>query len=76
MYNRLWNRWIDLRHYLFPSSEGFVTVPDVSWADVGALEAVREELQLAILAPVNHREQFDSLGLPRSSGEALRVLAE
>ena len=50
-----------------------MTVPDVSWADVGALEAVREELQLAILAPVNHREQFDSLGLPRSSGEALRV---
>ena len=50
-----------------------MTVPDVSWADVGALEAVREELQLAILAPVNHREQFDSLGLPRSSGKALRV---
>ena len=53
-----------------------MTVPDVSWADVGALEAVREELQLAILAPVNHREQFDSLGLPRSSGKALVVLAE
>ena len=53
-----------------------MTVPDVSWADVGALEAVREELQLAILAPVNHREQFDSLGLPRSSGKALGVLAE
>ena len=61
---------------LFSFSEGFVTVPDVSWADVGALEAVREELQLAILAPVNHREQFDSLGLPRSSGKALVVLAE
>ena len=51
--------------------EGFVTVPDVTWADVGALEQVREELQLAILAPVNHREQFDSLGLPQSSGVLL-----
>ena len=51
--------------------EGFVTVPDVTWADVGALANVREELQLAILAPVNHREQFDSLGLPQSSGVLL-----
>merc|ERR1719510_199652 len=51
--------------------EGFVTVPDVTWADVGALGQVREELQLAILAPVNHREQFDSLGLPQSSGVLL-----
>merc|ERR1719510_762588 len=51
--------------------EGFVTVPDVTWADVGALGNVREELQLAILAPVNHREQFDSLGLPQSSGVLL-----
>lgn len=29
--------------------EGFVTVPDVTWADVGALEDIREELTMAIL---------------------------
>ena len=29
--------------------EGFVTVPDVTWADVGALVDVREELSMAIL---------------------------
>ena len=29
--------------------EGFATVPDVSWEDVGALENIREELSLAIL---------------------------
>lgn len=29
--------------------EGFATVPDVTWNDVGALEAVREELSYAIL---------------------------
>ena len=54
--------------------EGFVTVPDVTWADVGALELVREELQLAILAPVNHKQQFDSLGLPQSSGILLTLI--
>lgn len=29
--------------------EGFATVPDVTWDDVGSLKNVREELQLAIL---------------------------
>lgn len=29
--------------------EGFATVPNVTWDDVGALEAIREELSYAIL---------------------------
>lgn len=29
--------------------EGFATVPDVTWEDVGALQDVREELIMAIL---------------------------
>ena len=29
--------------------EGFATVPDTSWDDVGALDSVREELTMAIL---------------------------
>ena len=29
--------------------EGFATVPDVTWNDIGALKAIREELQMAIL---------------------------
>ena len=29
--------------------EGFATVPDVTWNDIGALEDIREELSLAIL---------------------------
>jgi hypothetical protein len=32
--------------------EGFATVPDVTWEDVGALEGVREELSYAILVCV------------------------
>ena len=35
--------------------EGFATVPDVTWEDIGALKEVREELQMAILVCVlNH----------------------
>ncbi|XP_052235407.1 nuclear valosin-containing protein-like isoform X2 [Dreissena polymorpha] len=51
--------------------EGFATVPDVTWDDIGALQDVREELQLAILAPVRHPEQFQSLGLTRAQGVLL-----
>ena len=29
--------------------EGFATVPDVSWQDIGALENIRDELSLAVL---------------------------
>ena len=29
--------------------EGFATVPDMTWDDVGALESIREELSIAIL---------------------------
>ena len=32
--------------------EGFITVPDVTWDDIGSLSDIREELKLAILAPV------------------------
>ncbi|XP_009993067.1 PREDICTED: nuclear valosin-containing protein-like [Chaetura pelagica] len=51
--------------------EGFVTVPDVTWADIGALEDVREELTMAILAPVQNPEQFKALGLTTPAGVLL-----
>ncbi|XP_066402318.1 nuclear valosin-containing protein-like isoform X1 [Molothrus aeneus] len=51
--------------------EGFVTVPDVTWADIGALEDVREELTMAILAPVRNPEQFKALGLTAPAGVLL-----
>ncbi|NXD53167.1 NVL protein, partial [Corvus moneduloides] len=51
--------------------EGFVTIPDVTWADIGALEDVREELTMAILAPVRNPEQFKSLGLTTPAGVLL-----
>ncbi|XP_037274346.2 nuclear valosin-containing protein-like [Rhipicephalus microplus] len=48
--------------------EGFATVPDVTWEDVGALSSIREALQVAILAPVRHRDKYESLGLVTPTG--------
>ncbi|XP_076749603.1 nuclear valosin-containing protein-like smid [Xylocopa sonorina] len=51
--------------------EGFVTVPDVTWDDIGSLRDIREELQMAILAPVRHSEHFAALGLTTPTGVLL-----
>ncbi|XP_019877000.2 nuclear valosin-containing protein-like isoform X2 [Aethina tumida] len=51
--------------------EGFATVPDTTWADVGSLNDVREELQMAILGPVRHAEQFEALGVSVPTGVLL-----
>ncbi|TKY89196.1 hypothetical protein EX895_001727 [Sporisorium graminicola] len=56
-----------------PSSkrEGFATVPDVSWADVGALHSTRDELSMAIVEPIKRPELFRSVGVSASSGVLL-----
>lgn len=42
--------------------EGFATVPDVSWDDIGALEDIREELTMAIMVGgFVHLNLFDVL---------------
>ncbi|XP_031837266.1 nuclear valosin-containing protein-like smid isoform X2 [Nomia melanderi] len=51
--------------------EGFATVPDVTWDNVGSLRDIREELQMAILAPVRHSEHFTALGLTTPTGVLL-----
>lgn len=51
--------------------EGFATVPGVTWDDVGSLRNIRQELQMAILAPVKHSEHFNTLGLTAASGVLL-----
>jgi ribosome biogenesis ATPase len=50
-----------------PSSlrEGFATVPDVTWADIGALTNVRQTLKESILWPIQYREKFASVGEKR-----------
>jgi len=56
-----------------PSSkrEGFATVPDVSWDNIGALQTIREELTLSVLEPISHPEKFKQLGLPLPAGVLL-----
>ena len=56
-----------------PSSkrEGFATVPDVSWNDIGALTSVREELTLSVLEPIRNPEKFATLGLSLPAGVLL-----
>ncbi|XP_061481055.1 nuclear valosin-containing protein-like [Rhineura floridana] len=67
------NDFIVALSFVQPSAkrEGFVTVPDVTWADIGALEDIREELTMAILAPVRNPEQFRALGLLAPAGVLL-----
>lgn len=56
-----------------PSSkrEGFATVPDVNWDDVGALAHVREELEYAIVEPIKNPELYESVGVNAPSGVLL-----
>lgn len=56
-----------------PSSkrEGFTTVPDVSWEDIGALQSVRMELQMAIVQPIKCPEFFAHLGIVAPAGVLL-----
>ncbi|EFN84409.1 Nuclear valosin-containing protein-like [Harpegnathos saltator] len=51
--------------------EGFATVPDVTWNDIGSLHDIRRELQMAILAPVRYPEYFNALGLTAPTGVLL-----
>ncbi|KAI0077685.1 AAA-domain-containing protein [Panus rudis PR-1116 ss-1] len=53
-----------------PSSkrEGFATVPDVTWADIGALHSVREELHMAIVQPIRRPEIFMAVGIEAACG--------
>ncbi|KAM9449476.1 nuclear valosin-containing protein-like isoform 2-T2 [Clarias gariepinus] len=51
--------------------EGFATVPNVTWDDIGALQDIREELTMAILAPVRSPEEFKALGLSAPAGVLL-----
>lgn len=51
--------------------EGFITVPDVTWDDIGSLGDIREELKLAILAPVRFPQRLKMLGLTSPSGVLL-----
>ncbi|XP_070071980.1 nuclear valosin-containing protein-like isoform X3 [Drosophila takahashii] len=65
--------FVDAIKVMQPSAkrEGFITVPDTTWDDIGALQKIREELKLAVLAPVKYPEMLERLGLNAPSGVLL-----
>jgi ribosome biogenesis ATPase len=65
--------FLDAVKHVQPSAkrEGFITVPDVTWDDIGSLQDIRSELKLAILAPVKFPEKMMKLGLHSPSGVLL-----
>ncbi|CDK28521.1 unnamed protein product [Kuraishia capsulata CBS 1993] len=48
--------------------EGFATVPDVTWASVGALSNVRMELHMAIVQPIKHPKIYERVGITAPAG--------
>ncbi|CAR29410.1 hypothetical protein ZYGR_0AD00920 [Zygosaccharomyces rouxii] len=51
--------------------EGFATVPDVTWASVGALTKVRVELNMAIVQPIKKPELYEKVGISAPAGVLL-----
>lgn len=62
--------FLEAIRFVQPSSkrEGFATVPDVSWDDIGALQEIREELAISVIEPIRNPEKFKSLGLTIHAG--------
>ena len=56
-----------------PSSkrEGFTTIPDTTWADIGALGPIREELLTAIVEPIKSPEKYERVGITAPTGVLL-----
>lgn len=56
-----------------PSSkrEGFATIPDTTWADIGALRPVREELLTAIVEPIRNPDKYERVGITAPTGVLL-----
>ena len=56
-----------------PSSkrEGFATIPDTTWNDIGALRPVREELLTAIVEPIKSPEKYLRVGITAPTGVLL-----
>ena len=42
--------------------EGFTTIPDVKWEDVGALQEVQADMDAAVCEPIRQAELFKELG--------------
>ncbi|KAK4458831.1 ribosome biogenesis ATPase RIX7 [Cladorrhinum samala] len=48
--------------------EGFSTIPDTTWSDVGALGDVRKRLEMSIIGPIKDPELFSAVGIKPAAG--------
>ena len=51
--------------------EGFAVIPDTTWDDIGALAALKEELEISIIMPIAHPEKFAEYGIQAPAGVLL-----
>jgi ribosome biogenesis ATPase len=51
--------------------EGFATIPETTWKNIGALREVREELTTAIVEPIQHPEKYARVGITAPTGVLL-----
>lgn len=51
--------------------EGFATIPDTTWAHIGALHEVRSQLAMAIVEPIKRPEAFARVGITAPTGVLL-----
>ncbi len=58
---------------IIPTSkrEGFSTIPNVSWSDIGGLEKLREELYFDIVMPILEPGKLIKIGIERAVGVLL-----
>ncbi len=62
--------FVDALKVVRPSAmrEIFVETPNVSWADVGGLDKVKEELREAVEWPLKYKESYERMGIRPSKG--------
>eukprot|EP00486_Rosalina_sp_Unknown_P012270 CAMPEP_0201577962 /NCGR_PEP_ID=MMETSP0190_2-20130828/24576_1 /ASSEMBLY_ACC=CAM_ASM_000263 /TAXON_ID=37353 /ORGANISM="Rosalina sp." /LENGTH=246 /DNA_ID=CAMNT_0048010579 /DNA_START=36 /DNA_END=772 /DNA_ORIENTATION=+ len=67
------NDFTSALEFVEPSSrrEGFATIPDVSWEDIGALEDIRKLLTLKITARIHEKELFKHFEIDDACGVLL-----
>lgn len=51
--------------------EGFATVPDTTWKDIGALRDIRKQLEAAVVDPILYPERYARVGITAPSGVLL-----
>ena len=75
-YDRLLSMDVRMEHFIDalkeiePSAirEVFVEVPDVTWADVGGLEDIKDELRDAVQWPLQHPDVFEKYDMTPTKG--------